>query len=63
MSEFYLPEYGYVQCDISKSGGIQQFGRISEERIFMSKGNNIDLGNNHSCPSDQGGNIINNANA
>ena len=63
MSEFYLPEYGWVQCDTSQRGGIPQFGRISEERIFMSKGNDIDLGNNHSCSSDQGWNIINNANA
>ena len=52
MAEFYLQDYGWVQCDPSQGGTPIQFGNIPNERLYMSKGNEIELLNGHFCPDD-----------
>ncbi|MDZ7760185.1 MAG: transglutaminase-like domain-containing protein [Desulfovermiculus sp.] len=43
-AEFYLSDYGWVQCEPGHHDG---FGKINQERIITSKGNNIKLGNGY----------------
>ena len=53
MAEFFLQDYGWVQCDTSQGGTPLQFGNIPQERLFLSKGNEIELLNDHDCPTDE----------
>jgi hypothetical protein len=46
-SEFYLPNYGWIQSDTSS--GPQNFAEINEPRIVLSRGEDIELG--HEFPS------------
>lgn len=46
-SEFYLPNYGWIQSDTS--GGLQNFAEINEHRIVLFHGEDIVLG--HDFPS------------
>jgi len=41
-AEFHLPGYGWVQCDPTQS---TMFGEIPQERLVLSKGDNIKVGN------------------
>ncbi|WP_287195609.1 hypothetical protein, partial [Syntrophothermus sp.] len=47
-SEFYLPGFGWVQCDTS--AGVQNVIGINEPRIVLSRGDEIALG--HGFPGD-----------
>ena len=44
-SEFYIPEYGWIQCDTS--GGTQNFAQVNEMRIVLFRGEDIELGYNY----------------
>lgn len=46
-SEFYLPNYGWVQVDTSSSG--YRFPGLPEARLALAKGNSIQLGQQHAC--------------
>ena len=57
-----MPGYGWVQTDPTR---VTYFARIPQERIVMSKGNKISMGNNYECDDpppvcDGGWSIINN---
>ena len=43
-SEFYVPGYGWIQVDAGDSNG---FGMISDYRIVLGKGEDIELGNGY----------------
>ena len=43
-SEFFLPEYGWIQVDAGDQNG---FGMISDYRIVLGKGEDIELGNGY----------------
>ncbi len=59
MAEFYLQDYGWIQVDASQGGGnSSQFGNIPFERMILSKGNEIDMGQGYSCPSEEGWNNL-----
>lgn len=45
-SEFYLPEYGWIQVDPTRS---DMFARIHEPRLVTAKGNDIQLGYGNPC--------------
>jgi len=45
-SEFFLPDYGWVQVDAS---GGAPFPGINEPRLILAKGNDIQLGHEHPC--------------
>jgi len=44
-AEFYLQDYGWVQCDATQP---DMFARIPRERVITAKGNDILLGHNYS---------------
>lgn len=54
-AEFYLPNYGWVQCDPTQPN---YFARIPQERIAISKGNDMLFDHDHSCDGDEGWNLI-----
>jgi hypothetical protein len=45
-SEFYLPNYGWIQSDATQQG---YFAEINEPRIILSRGEDIELGHNPLC--------------
>jgi hypothetical protein len=57
IAEFYLQDYGWIQVDAA-GGDESQFGNIPFERLFLSKGNEIDMGHDYSCPSEEGWNNL-----
>jgi hypothetical protein len=44
-SEFYLPNYGWIQSDTS--AGDQNFAEINEPRLILFRGEDIELGHNY----------------
>lgn len=45
-AEFYLPDYGWVQCDPTQK---DIFAALYQERVVTSKGNDILLGHGNTC--------------